>query len=300
MGMQRKAVIGTVLSLCLILTAGCSGKPNQTKVSSTDIGTTSETEHSEANSAELAVLRAKIKEADCTVGIAFVDFVTEGLSEEDTATYLSHSETIETYPFLNNLKMVACDGLELFLLVPKSEKSIITVFPSVLTDKGELTVQKDKVIYQSAPGEPIALRCNTNENYSNVWISVTDGGKSCEFSPMISLQDGWSIALEEGCYDFSIDHIRKYVDMVYTMLPKTYPDIQKSLDSGKELVFADDFYFCNQKMLRFELGTYTVDDSEKTNFTCEMQYAVAFDATYAMNPKDHKWYVIGAGVNGWR
>lgn len=300
MSMQRKAMIWMTLLLCFVLSAGCANKPNQTKVPSADADTTSKSENSNTEAAELSVLRSKIKEADCTVGIAFVDYVTEGLSEKDTVTYLSHSETIEKYPFFSDIKTVVYDGLELFLLVPKSKESIITVFPIDITDKGELVVQKDKTIYQSSPGEPIALRCNTNENYANVLISVTDAGKSYEFSPMISLQDGWSIALEEGCYDFSIDHIRKYVDTAYTMLPKTYPDIQKALDSGKELVFADDFYFCNQKMLRFELGTYTVNDSEETNFTCEMQYAVAFDTTYAMNPKDHKWYVIGAGVNGWR
>lgn len=36
----------------------------------------------------------------------------------------------------------------------------------------------------------IVLRCNFSEIYSNVLISVTDGGGAMEFRPSISLKDG--------------------------------------------------------------------------------------------------------------
>lgn len=310
--MKRRISKAASLLLCFLLLAGCTANPQKApEVSSaSSVGTAANasdkaeseqaTDGEQVDNAELAALQSKIKNAGCTVGIALVDIVTGELSEADTVTYLQHSETIQQYPFLSDVQTVLHDGIELFLLVPASAQGVITVHPAEITDAGELEVRRDETIYKGAPGEAIALRCNVHEGYANVLVSVTDGSEVCELHPMVSLEDGCSVAPQEGCYDFSVDNIHKYIDGAYNMLPKTYPEIKEVMDNGGDLIYAGDFYFCNQIMMRFELGKYTVDNEgySADGFVCEKQYAVSFDATYAMDPADHSWYVIGAGVKG--
>lgn len=307
MNKRFQALLSAAILFCYTVLSGCSPtqkEPDLTNDTSKSVTTNNiisltapetETDADAADeSAELTYLRSKIKESGCGVGIAFIDYVEDELSEDNTAIYLNQSELAEKYPCLKNIKTVAIDGINLFVLVPATEKGVITVFPTYITDSGELEVNKDEVIYESLPGEPIALKCNMSESYSNVLVSVANESETCEFYPMISLEDGWSVALQDGCYDFSIDDIRKYVDDAYFMMPQTYPEIEEALADGKELIYAGQFYFCNQIMIRFELGGYGVNG----DFVCEKQYAVSFDATYAMDPADHNWYVIGAGVTG--
>lgn len=306
MNKRFQALFSAAILLCCVILSGCSPTQKEPELTNdtsgsvtTDIVSTAspETEpdaDAEDESADLTYLRSKIGEANCAVGIAFVDYVGYELSEENTAIYLNQSELAEKYPCLKNIKTVALDGTNLFVLVPATEQGVITVFPTYITDSGELEVNKGEAVYESLPGEPIALKCNISDSYSNVLVSVANGSETCEFHPTISLEDGYSVALQDGCYDFSIDDIRKYVDGAYSMMPQTYPEIEEALAGGKELIYAGEFYFCNQIMIRFELGGYGVDG----DFVCEKQYAVSFDATYAMDPADHNWYVIGAGAIG--
>lgn len=255
--MKNKAVIIISFILCLLL-AGCVANPSkqpETTESDTISTTEKETKKEEGEEPdELYVLRNKIKKADCVLGIAFVDYETSELSLENTQIYLNQSETINEYPFLRDIKTVSYDGIQLYIFVPASRESVITIYPNNITDEGEFEVNREKIIYKSKPGEPIALRCNEHENYSNVLVSVTNDDEVYEFYPMISLEDGWSVALEDGCYDFSVDNILKYANDASYMLPKSYSEIQDAIDNGKDLIFAGSFYFCDQMMLRFELG----------------------------------------------
>lgn len=312
--MKNNALFVVSFILCLLL-VGCVAKPSNEPEKSTSqkLSTTSEvvsttkgetekrtekeTEiQKNEDDDELFVLRNKIKKANCVLGVAFVDYEDSGLSLENTQIYINQSETVKKYPFLRDIKTVSYDGMELFIFVPASKESVITIYPNNITDSGEYQTVKDKVIYKSKPGESVALRCNTNENYSNVVVCVKDGEKDYEFYPMISLADGWSVALADGCYDFSVENILKYSNDACYLLPKTYPEIQELIDNGNELVFAGSFYFCDEMMLRFEVGEYTDESYSKESFVCKKQYAVAYNATYAMDPKDHKWYVIGNGL----
>ena len=59
------------------------------------------------------------------------------------------------------------------------------------------------MIFEGKPGEALVLRCNFSEIYSNVLVSVTDGGGAIDFHPSISLMDG-HLAELAGVYDFSV------------------------------------------------------------------------------------------------
>lgn len=299
MKIQKKVNILTAFCLCVLLLAGCANMPHRVPKSTGDTSepdTADATQIPESGSpaeAQFAALQGKIREAGCTVGIAFVDYIEEALSPADARACLLHSETVAAYPFMSDIRTVAYTGTGLFVLVPASESGVITVFPLVINDQGEVVGQQDQVICQSAPGEPIALRCNMSDTYADVLISVTDGQSTCSFSPMLSLKDGWSVVPQDGCHNFSIDRIQKYADDIYTALSKKYSEIRETLDNGGSLISAGDFYFKDQWMLRFELGHNT-----EHGFVCERQYAVSFDTTYTRGAAESDWYVIGAGLWG--
>ncbi len=298
----------TVLGLCLSALAGCAGDVGGIADSDAPETTLSDTASSEVTTSpadgenaengeselyELMALRSRIKDSGSSVGIAFVDYLEARLSEEDLSTYFEHSETAEEYPFLRGIDAVSCAGENIFVLVPASDDGVITLYSAGLNDDGEFEVDRSRELYRGEAGAPLLLSCNESENFSNVAVSVTDGDKALEFHPMLSLKDGWSVDLQSGCCDISIDSILKYVDRAYYMLPMNFPEIADALEDGRDLCFAGSFYFCDQTMLRFELGV-----PDEAGFVCEKQYAVSFDATYAtdMDTEDRKWYVLGAGI----
>lgn len=314
MSKKQRSIVFLLVLIVLVLLAGCKEKEskktsskseNQPVATGNIEGTDNSSKKPEQkveedvdtsveetkDSAELTALRMKIKENDCAVGIAFVDYVGNGLSEENVRNYLVHDRIVDSYPFLSQEKLIAYEGEELFALVPASKESTITLYPAGLDDEGNHSAQKDTILYQGNPGEPVLLRCNISENYGNVLAVVSNEEETLEFYPLISLEDGCSVAVFDGCYDFSLDNIRKYLDEAYYALEHNFTEVQEDVDNGMELVYAGEFYFCEQYMLRFEMGTYNED-----GFVCEKQYAVGFDATYAFDTDAQKWYVIGAGL----
>lgn len=297
MRLRYGVIMLTVLGLCLFALAGCAGDGGgdtesdvpETTLSHADGGNAEDG----AESYELAALRSRIKADGSSVGIAFVDYLETRLSEEDLSTYFEHSETAEEYPFLRGIDAVSCAGENIFVLVPASEKGTITLYSAGLNDDGEFEVDRSRELYRGEAGAPLLLSCNESENFSNVAVSVTDGDKTLEFHPMLSLKDVWIVAPQSGCCDISVDSILKYKDRAYYMLSMNFPEIADALEDGRELCYAGGFYFCDQTMLRFELGV-----PDEAGFVCEKQYAVSFDATYAtdMGTEDRKWNVIGAGI----
>lgn len=293
--------------VCVLLFAGCEAKKpsdgtsasdtSQSNVSAETVGATenkiSTTALAQTDSIELKALREKIKGANKSVGVAFVDYVGGSLSDEDVATYFEHTEILKEYPFLKDAQMKVLDGEQLFVFVPADEKGVITLYATELNDEGEVEVKKDKPICVGKAGMPLAVRCNVSEVYSNILVSVTDGDKTCEFHPMVSLADGVTLDLKEGCYDFSIDNIRKHQDEAYYILSNNITEVKEALDNGYDIVDDGNFYFCNQMMIRYKLGKYNENGD---GFVCKKQYAVSFDAIYAQDPETHQWYVIGAGL----
>lgn len=256
-----------------------------------------------AGAESLAALQSDIRASDSIVGIAKAAFIDQDLSDKDAELELRNSELAKSYPFIENTKFAARQGIVLFVLVPVDAQTKITVYPvetAVVSERLELKTLRDVVICESEPGEPIAIRCNDNENYSNVLVSVTNGERTVEFYPMISLEDGWSIALYDGCFDFSLRDIRAYIYPATMLLPDYISEIKESLDNGYEMIYGGEISLNDQTMLCFELGKFTSNEEgySSDGFVCERQYAVSFDATYAKNVNDADWQKVGVGIDG--
>lgn len=205
--MRKKTYLLPVLILCFLLITGCKTIPHNDSSESSnkipDSSSVTESNKAENDDSTLRVLRESIREHDCTLGIAFIGYVDSESSADDVYTYLKNSPTAQAYPFLCNNSVTAHEGAELYAFVPASKDAYITVYQAGMTENGEYEDHKDKIICQSEPGEVVVLRCNISEIYANVLISVTDGAKTLEFHPMLSMMDG-HVAEEPGCYDFSV------------------------------------------------------------------------------------------------
>ena len=157
----------------------------------------------EAEASELSILQKQIGQNSCGAGVALLGYVDSELSMTDLSIYLEANAFIENYPFLSDAAYFMTEGQELYAIVPPNDKGRITVYASEITEEGEYIDEKSTPLFQGKPGEVLVLRCNFSEIYSNVLISVTDGGGAMEFRPSISLKDGHLTELD-GVYDFTV------------------------------------------------------------------------------------------------
>lgn len=266
---------------------------DSTEDNTEDISSEAQTENTEQKSPELEALRTQMANEKAIGGVALVDYVNYDLSEENVATFLYNDPLTEKYPFLKNTKTVAYKGQELFVIVPATENGIVTVYESGLDENYEHYVDnKSNPLYVGSEGEAVAVKCNESENFTNILIKISDNGKECEIRPSISLEDGRTVVGIDGCYDFTLDDMRRYGSEAYYLLTQKFPEITNAVENDKTLVSAGLFWLSNQYMLRFELGTSTDD-----GFKCENQYAVSFDSTYAFDNEKQAWYIYGVGIN---
>lgn len=193
---------------CFAFLAGCTSKPSVNTETETDSDSDKSSNAVSVNQTEkedalLLELRNSIRENDCMLGVAFIGYVNSEGTDEDMHDYLANSACAKAYPFLMDYADVIYEGAELYAFVPANEEYQITVYGAGVTENGEYYDYKKSPIYHGKPGEIIVLRCNLSEIYSNVLVSVTDGTKTLEFRPMLSMEDG-HMAVESGCYDFSV------------------------------------------------------------------------------------------------
>lgn len=216
-----------ITSVCLAVLAGCSfgpidfsgsdtdstsaGIPTDTEPASTGIPTDTEATsaavptETEADDSPLYQLRDKMRSEDCTVGIAFIDYVDGESTEEALKDLVKSSSLCQKYPFFEDCSLAMTAGQELYAIVPAGEDDCITVFEAGINESGEYADYRDRVIFEGRPGEPLVLRCNVSEVYSNVLVSVgISGDAGFEFRPFLSGMDG-SLVMKIGMYDLEAE-----------------------------------------------------------------------------------------------
>ncbi len=280
--------------LSLSLLGGCVSNEygdDETTIDPIDVETSSETPSiadkypGDDEPLELYMLRRRLRDAESAVGVAFIDYSDYSISGEAVLEQLKAGEFFRKYPFLLESELVDCTGELVFALVPTDRDSVIRLYSSYINDDGELETDRDNAIYVGEPGESILLRCNMSDAFSNVLVSVS-GESVFEFSPHVSMEDGWTVNLSRGCYDFSIDDIRKYVDEGYEFIRKFFE--LRILD--KELLYLGEIELCGQQMLDFGVGEYD-DDGYFEPIT---RYAVSFDVTFIL--ENREWILCEMGI----
>lgn len=156
-----------------------------------------------AGNPALEALQDEISRSGSTAGLAFIGYVDSQSSEMELRDYIAYSDLGQERPFLQDAALLMTEGQELYAVCPPNPYGTVTVYASGVTEWGEYVDDTSTPLYTGMPGEAVIVQCNLSEIYSNVLISVTDGGGAIEFRPSLSMMDGRIVEMA-GVYDFSV------------------------------------------------------------------------------------------------
>lgn len=238
----------------------------------------------------LTALQQKINYHSKGAGVAFIGYVDSESSEVDLRAYTASSETGKVYPDLPNAPLYMAEGQELYAIVPVNEKGTITLYPSAMTENGEYADDKSNPLHVGNPGEPLLLRCNLSEIYSNVLITATDGFGAIDFRPSLSMENG-HLQETAGVYDFSIyeETPDERSVQIATEILLEADEVKNAIEHGMKIMYTGDTQMIEGRTcLLFALGT----DSED-QFVRERYYGVCDNLIYVYDAVSDTWAVLG-------
>lgn len=279
-------VILLVCSLC-----GCVNSPGENPGGDTSPGgnTAKDPDDKNTEEAAFAELQKKIAQSGSAVAVAFIGYVDSESSEADLRAYVAGSETGKEYPSLSSAPLYMAEGQELYAIIPPNDKGTIIVYPSMITEDGEYADDKSNPLHVGEPGEPLLLRCNLSEIYSNVLIAATDGGGAMDFRPSLSMENGH---LQEiaGVYDFSTyEEVpdERSIQIATELLLET-EEVKQAVMQGMKVMYTGDTQWIEGRpCLLFALGT----DSEE-QFVRERYYGVCDNLVYRYDAISDTWSTV--------
>ena len=295
--MKRKLLLFCTAIFLICFFSGCVVLPENNTSDSDESkipggsSVTTEPDGAEPNDISLDALQNKISQNSIAVGVAFIGYVNSESTEADLRAYLAGSETGKKYPSLSSAPLVITEGQELYAIVPPNKKATITVYPSSVTEDGEYADDRSNPLCIGEPGEPLLLRCNLSEIYSNVLISATDGG-TIDFHPSLSMENGH---LQEitGVYDFSVyeETPDERSVQIATEILLEADEVKAAVKGGMKIMYTGDTQWIEGRpCLLFVLGT----DSEE-QFVRERYYGVCDNLIYAYDAVNDTWTLHGMG-----
>lgn len=279
-------VILLVCSLC-----GCVNSPGENPGGDTIPGgnTAKDPDGTGTEEAAFAALQKKIAQSGSAVAVAFIGYVDSESSEADLRAYVAGSETGKEYPSLSSAPLYMAEGQELYAIIPPNDKGTIIVYPSMITEDGEYADDKSNPLHVGEPGEPLLLRCNLSEIYSNVLIAATDGGGAMDFRPSLSMENGH---LQEiaGVYDFSTyEEVpdERSIQIATELLLET-EEVKQAVMQGMKVMYTGNTQWIEGRpCLLFALGT----DSEE-QFVRERYYGVCDNLVYSYDAISDTWSTV--------
>ena len=246
--------------------------------------TESQPENTADENTALSVLQDSIAGQSAMLGAGLLGYADSECGEAAVRELVADSALGKTYSFLADCAMALCEGSELYALVPAKDTAV-TIYPAGISEEGYYIDRKDAPIYSGVPGEPVILRCNFSDIYSNVLIEVTDCKNTLEYRPMISLRNG-RIAQQEGCYDFSVygyDPVESAQELLLSC-----DEVRAALERGMKLLFTGDVQFIEGcTCYVFAVGT----DSDG-QFVREQLYAASDDIIYTYSVLSDSWEML--------
>ena len=273
---------------CSVLPEKAPSYPDGSQVS--DGSSLKEPDSTTAEDPALTALQQKINYNGKVAGVAFIGYVDSESSEVDLRAYYASSETGKAYPDLVHAPPYMAEGQELYAIVPVNEKGTITLYPSAMTENGEYADDKSNPLHVGEPGEPLLLRCNLSEIYSNVLIAATDGGGAMDFRPSLSMENGH---LQEiaGVYDFSTYEElpdERSIQIATELLLET-DEVKQAVMQGMKVMYTGNTQWIEGRpCLLLALGT----DSED-QFVRERYYGVCDNLVYSYDAISDTWSTVG-------
>ena len=240
---------------CSVLPGEKTSYPDENQVS--DGSSPKESDNTNAEDPALTALRQKINYQSKGAGVAFIGYVDSESSEVDLRAYYASSKTGKAYPDLVYAPLYMAEGQELYAIVPPCAAGSITVYASAMNENGQYADDREHPLHSGKPGEPLLLRCNLSEIYSNVLISATDGGGAILYRPSVSLENG-HLATEQSVYDFSIyeETPDERSVQIATEILSEADEVKLALESGMKIMYTGDTQMIEGRTcLLFALGT---------------------------------------------
>lgn len=248
------------------------------------------TDDSNTEDDALTALQQNINYHSAGAGVAFIGYVDSESSEIDLRTYYESSQTGKNYPGLAYAPLYMTEGQELYAIVPPCDKGKITVYASGVTEDGQYTEDRTQPLYEGKNGVPLLLRCNFSEIYSNVLITVTDGGGTIDFRPSLTMENG-HLQDTAGVYDFSIyEEIpdERSVQIATEILLET-DEVKDAVEGGMKIIYTGDTQIIEGRTcLLFALGTDREDQ-----FVRERYYGVCDNLVYVYDVTNDTWEILG-------
>lgn len=148
----------------------------------------------EAPATSLSELYRRTEDAGAFCAAAFLGY----------APNYDETAAMKLYPFLVDVpadNYIDAGGDELYLIIPCSD--IAATVYACDVDWESYSYIRGRLL-GVFDGEPFFLRCNVSEIVTNTLVLLTtEGGKTFEFSPSISMKDGTLAVPGNGVYDFT-------------------------------------------------------------------------------------------------
>lgn len=157
----------------------------------------------DAESSELAALRAEIAGSGALIGVAYLGYA-QLPTWADVCVYVEAGGYCNEFPFLLDVTedhAVLHEGGEIYVVVPVDKRVSLTV-SELLMDETDYIPNRGKDLLTVTDGSPILLRGNLSEIVPNLLITAERGTEGIEYSPCLSGMDG-SLVSGEGVYDFT-------------------------------------------------------------------------------------------------
>lgn len=185
----------------ILLLSGCGNKNETQPDKPTKQPTVSQPA---ADSAQLAALRAEIKDSGALMGVAYLGYA-ELPYFEDVTVYLEANGFGDRYPFLYEIpeeRIVRQEGCEIYAVVPASADVKLTAWEYGMDDAAA-SPEPGEELLQSSDGQPILLMGNISDIVPNLLVRAEEkGGLTADYAPCLSLEDGF-LNSGEGVYDFT-------------------------------------------------------------------------------------------------
>ena len=293
--MKRRIMMFCTAALLACFLCGCSVLPErnpsyQDESRSFDGDSDKATDDSNTEDDALTALQQNINYHSAGAGVAFIGYVDSESSEIDLRAYYESSETGKNYPGLAYAPLYMTEGQELYAIVPPCDKGKITVYASGVNEDGQYTEDRTHPLYEGKNGVPLLLRCNLSEIYSNVLITVTDGGGAIDFRPSLTMENG-HLQDTAGVYDFSIyEEIpdERSIQIATEILLET-DEVKDAVEGGMKIIYTGDTQIIEGRTcLLFALGTDREDQ-----FVRERYYGVCDNLVYVYDATNDTWEILG-------
>ncbi len=175
----------------------------------TDVPENTSAPESGDSSAQQAIDALRADAAGNVLAVGYLGYVEGGYTE--VMDYLADEGYFVRYPFLEEMgKDRFCEnaGGEIYIVLPVDPSAYVWVNTYDMTDADGYGFTKGSELY-SGKGQPVLLKGNVSDIMANLRVTVTQNGKTVEYSPYLSLENG-KLGVESGIYDCSPYELIKY------------------------------------------------------------------------------------------